>query len=259
MVGPVVAVLQRHGDQPLAVSLRTAHQRPPSSLCIAGFQPQAVIHITQQLVVVVHGPPADGNGPGGGDPHQRLVFQGGPGQLCHVPGGGIMVLVVQAVGIGKGGIFHLQFPGLFVHQRHKALHTAAHMLGDGHRRIVAGAEQQSIQQGLQGQGLPLFQVHGGTFGTGRLPADLHRILKISLLNGHQRRQDFGGAGDEHFPVGIALIKHPAAARIHQDRGGRRGFHRGYPARVYTVQAQCCKGAAKKTPQQKASLPKLRCL
>ena len=41
-----------HGDQPLAVFLRTAHQRPPSSLCIAGFQPQAVIHITQQLVVV---------------------------------------------------------------------------------------------------------------------------------------------------------------------------------------------------------------
>ena len=144
MVCPVIAVLQGHGDEPLAVFLRTTHQRPARRLRISRFQTQTAIYIMQQLVVVRHGPSSDGDRPGGGDPHQGLVFQRGPGQLRHVPCSGIVLLVIQTVGVGEGGMFHPQLPGLFVHQGYKALDAAAHMLGHRHRRIVSGAQQHPV-------------------------------------------------------------------------------------------------------------------
>ena len=209
--------------------------------------------------MVVHGAPADGDRPRGRDPHQRFIFQRSLRQLRHIPRSGIVAFVIQPVGIGKGGVLHPQRPGLFVHHGHKAFDAAADVLGNGHRRIVAGTQQQSVQQRFQRQGLPFLQVHGRPLREGGLPADLHRVGQLPCLHGHQRREDLGGAGNEHFSVGIALIEYPAAAGVHQDGGCCRGFNGKCPARNDTVQAQCRKEAADTASQQKASLPKLRCL
>ena len=63
------------------------------------------------------------------------------------------------------------------------------MKGDG--RIVAGAEQQSIQQCLQCQLLPHLQIHGGALCIRRLPGDRDHIVQVSLPDSHQGRQNLG--------------------------------------------------------------------
>lgn len=95
VVRPVVAVLESHRHQPLAVSLHTAHQRPACRHGIAGLQADTPLYLVQQLVVVGHGPPANGDAAGGGHPYQSLIFHRRAGKTRHVPGRGVMVLMVQ--------------------------------------------------------------------------------------------------------------------------------------------------------------------
>ncbi|CAN4043939.1 DUF3842 domain-containing protein, partial [Dysosmobacter welbionis] len=93
VVRPVVAVLESHRHQPLAVSLHTAHQRPACRHGIAGLQADTPLYLVQQLVVVGHGPPANGDAAGGGHPYQSLIFHRRAGKTRHVPGRGVMVLM----------------------------------------------------------------------------------------------------------------------------------------------------------------------
>ena len=104
MVGPVISVLQCDGHQSLPVLFGAADQRATGSHGIAGFQSDAPIHILQKLIMVGHGPSADGDGFRRGDADQRLVIHRRTGQRGHVPGGGIVVRVIQAVGVCKRGV-----------------------------------------------------------------------------------------------------------------------------------------------------------
>ena len=58
-------------------------------------------------------------GGGGGDLRKVGQAHGILGDGDHVPGGGVVVFVVKAVGVGKVGVGAAQLRGFFVHQLHK--------------------------------------------------------------------------------------------------------------------------------------------
>ena len=104
--------------------------------------------------------------------------------------------------------------GLVIHQLGKALHRAAAIDCQGHSRIIAGLKHQAVQQLLHRQNLIGLQVHGRSFNPHCLWHNAHPIQHIALLADHQRRHDFGGAGNETAAVCILLIENPAGVRIH---------------------------------------------
>ena len=235
MIRPVVSVLERHRHQPLAVPLGAADQRPARRSGVTGLQTDTAVHVTQKLVVIGHGAPADGHRPGGGDAHQGLILHRRAGQKGHVPGGGVVILMVQAIGVSEGAVLHPQISGGLVHHAHESRLTAAHMTRDGHCGIVSGTEHQAVEQRLQRQLLPLFQIHGGTLGQRGLPVDCHNFPQVSLPDRHQRRHNLRGAGDQHLRVGVLLIEYPPTVHIHQNSGRRRGIHRACLTRENTIQ------------------------
>ena len=213
MVGPVVAVPQRHCDETAAVPLGAGHQCAARCLGIAGFQADAALHLPQQAVVVLHGALADGNGAAG-----RLLH-GRRGQHRHIPGRGIVPLGVQSVGIGEAGMGHAQCRRLFIHQCYEQLQPSG-ALRQGQRRVVAGAQQQAVQQLLHPHRFAGLQVHGRALGH-VLPRHGNGVVRLCLLQRHQRRHDLGGAGNEHLLIAILFVEQLPRVRVQQDssRGG----------------------------------------
>lgn len=183
--------------------------------------------------MIREGPPADGDAPGRGDAEQRGVCRRGPAQLRHVEGRGVMALGIQAVGVREGRIGHPQLRRRLVHQCHKAGHVPRHRVRDGHGGIVAGGEQQAVEQGLQRQLLPRLQVHGTALHPGGVPAHGADHIKVRVPDGHESRHQLRGGGDAHPGVGVLAVEHPAAVRVHQD--GRDGGS-----------ADCCRPTRKNT-------------
>ena len=136
------------------------------------------------------------------------VFHGIGRQPGQVFRRGVVAGAVQAVGVFVVGIGKPQEAGLVVHLLGEALHGAAAVDGQSHRRVVAGGQHKPIQQLLEGQYLPLPQVHGGTLDAHRLPGNPHPVQHVALLADDQGRHDFGSAGHEGLPGGILFKEHP---------------------------------------------------
>ena len=99
----------------------------------------------KELIVVAQGSPPSLDGFGGHRLGKNGVLHGVSPQRRQICGAGIVVRGIQAVGIGKMSVLQAQDPGLVVHPRHKALHRAAAVNGQGHGGIVAGGQHKSIQ------------------------------------------------------------------------------------------------------------------
>ena len=110
--------------------------------------------------MIGHGAAAHRNAAGGAQPHKCFVFYGAGRQTGHVPCRGIVTLLIQTVGICKGGTGHAQLRRLAVHLRHEALQTAA-VVRQSQCRIVAGAQQQTVQKLLHRHPVAGLQIHGG--------------------------------------------------------------------------------------------------
>ena len=218
MVRPVVAVLQRDGDEALAVPLGAGDQGPPGSPGVAGLEAHAVRAVAEELIVVRESPATDGDAPGGGDAEQRGVRRRGPAQLRHVEGGGVVALGVQAVGVREGGVGHPQLRRRLVHQGHEMGHVPRHRVRDGHGGVVAGGEQEAVEQGLQRQLLPRLQVHGAALHPGGVPAHGTDHAEVGAPDGDEGRHQLRGGGDAHPGVGVLAVEHPAAVCVHQDGG-----------------------------------------
>ena len=178
--------------------------------------------------MIGHGASADGNAPGGAQAHKGMVPGGIGRQTGHVPGGGIVGLTVQAAGIFKGGILHPQLPCQAVHPPDKGCRPAA-AVGQGLRRVVAGAQQQAVQQLLHRHPLSGPEVHGGTLcHVFLLYSD--DVRRRGAFQRHQGRHDLGGAGDEHPPAAVLVIQHLPGVRVHQHGGRGAGGHAPHPHR-----------------------------
>ena len=211
MVVPVVPVVEGDADQGLPVPDGGGHQGAPRLLREPGFHPHASLTAPKQLIMVDEGAAPNCDGPGGADLRHRLIFQARLGQQRHIVGGGVVVVVVEPAGVGKGAVFHPQLRRLLVHHRHKIRLAPRRVAGDGHSRVVSRLKQQAVQQSPQGDLLPRLQIDGRTLATQPLPFDAHYFIQVPrLLHRHQGGEQLRSAGDEPGLVDVVFIEHPAA-------------------------------------------------
>lgn len=166
-------------------------------------------------------------------------------------GGGIVVLVVEAVGIDEVGVLHTQLPGLGVHHVHKVLDGAAHRLGQNIARLVGRGNQVAVEQLLHrehlaglnariggGASLRHHRRRGGG-GDGLVQGELAAVHRLQ----HQKRgHDLGDGSGVHLFIGVVRIEHIAVVPIHHD---------GRPALGGRV-LQCGGGQGAQAGQEKKS-------
>ena len=224
MIGPVVGGVEGDGDELLAVPQGAGNQGPSRLVGVARFQAGAPLIPPQQFVVVGQAPPGNEDRPGGNDGPQFLPLQYRPGQNGHIVGGGVVVRVIQTIGVCKVGVVHAQLGGLFVHLRHEALHVSPAVACNGQGRVVARGEHQPVEQSLQGDLLLRLEVHGRALRPRPLTLDGYRGGQVGMeFHRHQGGHQFGDAGDAPLFPGVFLIEHPPALFVHQDgRGGGQG-------------------------------------
>ena len=222
MVSPVVAVAEGDADQGLAVPLRAGDQGAAGLAGVSRLHPGAPLVLPQEFVVVDQLPVLQGEAFGDHCLRHRGVLQAGPAQLGHVQGGSIMVLIPQTVGVGEVGVGHPQILGPLVHPAYEGVHIPGAGTGQGHRRVVPRGEEQAVEEGFQGQGLPRHQVEGGPLDPRPFPLDLHLAGEVSpqVLRRHQGGHEFRGAGDGPGGVLVLGVEHPAGLPVHQNSGGR---------------------------------------
>ena len=166
--------------------------------------------------MVLHGPPSHGGRLAGTYPSERGIFHGRRGQHRHVPCRGVVSLRIQSIGIGEAGIVHSQCGRLLVHQRHERLQSSG-ALRQSQRRVIAGAQQQPVQQLLPPHRLSDAEIHGRALRH-VLRSHGHSVIQRPLLQRHQRRHDLGGAGNTHLPRTGLVIQDLPRVRVHQNSG-----------------------------------------
>ena len=156
------------------------------------------------------------------------IFHGISRQRRQIMCSSVMPRRIQAVGVGKMGTGKAQSMSLVIHQLHKALHGAAAVNSQGHRRIVAGMEHQAVEKFLNCQHFPLLQIHGGPFDAHRFLRNPHPVQHIALLADNERRHDFRSAGNKALFVNILFKEDTACGSVQQNGFFSRncpGLHR----------------------------------
>ena len=229
---------QHHRDQESVAVLRRRHQAPARLVGGARFAADTLVidiaHVVQvgnQAVgVVVETLPGEVGGRdrvagGSDDGAEQVVFQRRGHEQGDVVGGGVVVLVVEAVGVGEVGALAAQLPGFPVHVGHKLLHAAVHRLGQSLGRVVGGGEEEAVEQFLHRQLFPGFQVGAGLvregFPGGQLADGDHGVLcQLARLQGLHHQQGghhLGDAGGVGIVVGVHIVQYLAVVGVHQHR------------------------------------------
>ena len=154
----------------------------------------------------------------------------GHGLLGHdinVPGGGVVVGVVQAVGVHKVGVLHPQLLGPLVHQVHEGGDVPGHGHGQDVGGLVGGDHQQAVEQVMDGDLLPGHDVGGGGvvgdvrkgLGGGGDHGVHGQLPPADGLQGQQGGHDLGDAGGVSDLVCVLLVEDLVGFHVHQQGGG----------------------------------------
>ena len=166
----------------------------------------------------------------------------GHGLLGHgvdVPGGGVVVVVVQTVGVHKVSALHAQLLGTGIHKLHKGGDIAAHRHSQNVGRLVGRDHHQAVEEVLDGDLLPGHNVGGGgVIGDvcqgGRIHGDHGVHGELATGHGFHHQQgghDLGDAGRVAHLVGIHFMEDLAGVHVHQKGGGGLQGDR-FDARVF---------------------------
>ena len=98
-----------------------------------------------------------------------LVFHGRQRDLQQVPGGGVVVLVMQAVGVDKMGIGAAELIGTLVHQANEISRRAGNILCNGIAGFVCRNDHHAVKHVFQRH---LFACHQ----TGRAAVLIHAVI-----------------------------------------------------------------------------------
>ena len=158
---------------------------------------------------------------GGGDQIPKAGNAQRPlGDQADIVGGGIVILAVQTVGIGKMGIHRTDLTGLLVHQLAEISNAAAakivrHDVG----RFVGRLQRHAVQQVLHGKGLAALDIAvrngdplkfvpdvggGGDIGVGGVGTHFQR-----QRHGHH----FGDGSRRAALIGVFLKDHRSGVQI----------------------------------------------
>ena len=230
---------QHHGDEPAAIPHSGGHQAIARLVGGAGLDALGpVIEIAQHAPVGdkgVGGVELPDVGHVGGrhiiglaahDGHERLVFHSLPGEQIDVPSCGIMVRVVEPVGICEVGAGAAKLRRPLVHQVHKGADGAADGLGQDVGRLVGGDDQQAIEQLLHRQHLADLYPGGAAVcvqvGQSRLGGGdglvQPQLAPVHCLQRQEGRHDLGDAGWIVFGMLILAVQHPLAVGLVDQQG-----------------------------------------
>ena len=170
-------------------------------------------------------------------PHQGHELRMGPGFLSddvQIPGGGVVVGIREAVGVGKPGVLALQRRRLVVHLLHKGLNGAAHRLRQDIAPLVGGGEHDAVEQLLHRQLLPHLDAGGaavgGDGGHRRLRGGEHRVhgnhLAVNGLQHQQAGHNLRQAGGVEPLVDVPGVEDLLRVRV--DEQGGLGLHLPVP-------------------------------
>ena len=143
------------------------------------------------------------------------------GDEREVIGRRIVVIVRQAAGIDKGCILRPDFMGFFRHHLCESLDRTGHMLGHGHRGIVARAHDHALEQLAHGHLIAGLQPECRPLCSRRVAAHRHHLVELAMLQRNDQRHDLRRAGGETACPHVAVIEHPARLRVHDHRRAGR--------------------------------------
>ena len=149
-----------------------------------------------------------------------------PGDQGHIPGSRIMVIIMQAVGIGKMRACAAQLLGPAVHLLHESIHIAADHDGHDIGGVIGGRQHDTVEQVFDRDLLAGCQINRGRF---RIRDRIQGFLldrndlvhgQFSSVNGfesQQGRHDLGRRCRIALFIRVLLIQDLAAVGIDQDR------------------------------------------
>ena len=137
-----------------------------------------------------------------------------------------MLGVVEAVGVGKMGVFTAQLLGLGVHGVHKGAHGAGDTLRQDIAGLVGGDHHHAVQQVPDRHGLAYLNVGGAAVGGQALQRGggggqflVHG--ELSLVDGLQSQQsghDLGQTGGIQLLMLVFRVDNAAGIGVHQQGG-----------------------------------------
>ena len=139
-----------------------------------------------------------------------------------------MTFGIQAVGVAEKALLHAQPLRCLIHHGHEGGLVPCHTVGHCQGRVVATDQHKAVQQFLQGQNIPGFEVHGRSLRHILRRNSIVR-LEVALFQSHHGSHDFSNAGNKPLFIGVLGIQHPAAFLLHQNSRGGRGPQSGGPA------------------------------
>ena len=196
MILPVVRRTQRDGNEPPSVPFHGADERPPGCAGIARLHANRAVQRPQKAVVVRKAAPLDRDLPRGDDLGKGRDLQRGARQARKVERRGIVLRRVQTVRVRKMGVLQAKLPRPSVHGLHKGPDRAAVRQSQRDGGIVAGVQQQAVEQSADRELLPRLEIERRAFDPDCLLRHGDNGIRISVLRDEQTRQDLCRAGDE---------------------------------------------------------------
>lgn len=163
MILPVVRRTQRDGNEPPSVPFHGADERPPGCAGEACLHADRAVQRPQKAVVVRKAAPLNRDLPRGDDLGKGRDLQRGARQARKVERRGIVLRRVQTVRVRKMGVPQAKLPRPSVHGLHKGPDRAAVRQSQRDGGIVAGVQQQAVEQSADRELLPRLEIERRAF------------------------------------------------------------------------------------------------
>lgn len=167
----------------------------------------------------------------GNEGAEFFIFHGIAGKSGHVDGGGIMIFIRHAVGVGEVGVFHANRFCLVIHHGGEGRKVSGDIFCNGGGSAVVGDEHHLVLKVAQSE--PFAACKGGGFHMGGISGNHYCLIGISLFNGKDGSHDFCHARRVFSFIPILFVKDFSCRPVHDDRcvcgesggrcaGGKRG-------------------------------------
>ena len=225
MVAPVVRRVDRHGDEPPPAADRAADQNAPRRLCVTGLDPVRAVIAPEELIVVAEAAAGDARCLCRGNAGKRGLLHGIGRKISQIPGGGVVPVVVQAVGVGKVRISQAQGRRAAIHLRHEGGDRAAAVQRQRHGGVVAGLQQQTVEQLLHRQHLAGLQIQRRPFHAAGSGGNRHRFVQRAALCDEQACHNLRRAGNQAPRPGVLFIEDAPGGAVQQNSAAGRKLRR----------------------------------
>ena len=228
LVGGVVGV-QQHDAELHVAAPRGGDDRAPGAVRVAGLQPgDAPVALAHQRVVVVEEQPAaldrelQDRALAAGDAADAAQVQVGARQRGEIGGARVVARVLQAVRGREAGAAEPELRRALVHQPHEAGHRAGRVLRERDGGVVAGHEQQAVQQRLE---LHPLAALAGRPPPSRACARARRVIRTRSCGSSRSTTSSAVIIFVRLAIGsrrsgVAAPQHAAGAHVEQQAGAR---------------------------------------